>query len=100
MYAFADGSVSHDAAGKELRPGDTVQITTSKKDLPQLQIGHGGCGDRLTIYCGKFGTILFLDKDSDVFVQICGDTYCYNPKALTKVTSGKSESISHIAKTS
>lgn len=63
--------------------GDHVQIIDNYNCFMELQVGHGGWNKKMEEILGKIGTIVEIDSDGDLKVNVEGRRWVLNPVGCT-----------------
>uniref|UniRef100_U5EJK2 RING-type E3 ubiquitin transferase n=1 Tax=Corethrella appendiculata TaxID=1370023 RepID=U5EJK2_9DIPT len=80
-------SMLNENSSQQFAVGDFVQICNDLERIKVLQRGHGEWADAMIPTLGKVGRVKQVYHDNDLKVEICNNTWTYNPLAVTKVAS-------------
>lgn len=81
-----------------IKKGDKVRVCAKLETLKELQNGHGGYTEQMAGCVGKVGIAVGIDTDFDIFVDVRGHKWLFNPLCLepapnARVDSSDGESI-------
>lgn len=65
------------------RKGDMVQIIGSYNAAVELQVGHGGWNERMEEVLGQTGSIVDIDSDGDLRLDVKGRRWLISPVSCT-----------------
>ncbi|KAK7093850.1 E3 ubiquitin-protein ligase MIB2-like [Littorina saxatilis] len=63
--------------------GDKVKILESYNAAVELQVGHGGWNDKMEEILGKVGSVLEIDNDGDLRLEVDGYRWLVSPVSCT-----------------
>lgn len=67
--------------------GDLVRICSNLERIKRLQQNHGEWSDGMMETLGRVGRIAEIYHDNDLKVEVCGNSWTYNPLAVVKISS-------------
>lgn len=73
--------------GQQFVVGDLVRICSNLERIKRLQLNHGEWSDGMIETLGKVGRIAEIYHDNDLKVEVCGNSWTYNPLAVVKIGS-------------
>lgn len=75
------------ASGQQFVVGDLVRICSNLERIKRLQQNHGEWSDGMIDTLGKVGRVAEIYHDNDLKVEVCGNSWTYNPLAVVKISS-------------
>lgn len=79
--------VSPPVGGQQFVVGDLVRVCSNLERIKRLQLNHGEWSDGMIETLGKVGRIAEIYHDNDLKVEVCGNSWTYNPLAVVKISS-------------